>query len=129
MVAVASLAELPYPDGRFAGVLLWYSIIHTPPAGLPRIFAEVARVLRPGGHVLVGFQAGSGTYDVSEAYRRFGHDIELVRHRHTADHIASAVEAVGLSEVARLVRRPQGSEPDDQAVVWACADRPSQAAD
>src|SRR6476619_1330533 len=28
--AVGSLTDLPYPDGRFAGVLLWYSIIHTP---------------------------------------------------------------------------------------------------
>ena len=38
---VGSLTDLPYPDDRFAGVMLWYSIIHTPPAGLARIFAEV----------------------------------------------------------------------------------------
>ena len=74
---VGSLTHLPYPDDRFAGVMLWYSIIHTPPAGLPRIFAETTRVLRPGGHVLVGFQSGEGTRDVSVAYRRFGHEIEL----------------------------------------------------
>ena len=49
------------------GVLLWYSIIHTPPAGQARIFAEAARVLRPGWPPLVGFQSGEGTRDVSAA--------------------------------------------------------------
>ncbi len=61
---VGSLDELPCQDGEFAGVLLWYSIIHTPPAGLDRVLAEAVRVLRPGGHLLVGFQSGTGTRDV-----------------------------------------------------------------
>jgi SAM-dependent methyltransferase len=87
--AVGSLADLPYADDTFGGVLLWYSIIHTPPAGQDRIFAETARVLRPGGHVLVGFQAGAGTRDVSAAYSRFGHEVELVRHLYTADEVAA----------------------------------------
>jgi SAM-dependent methyltransferase len=115
--AVGSLADLPYADDTFGGVLLWYSIIHTPPAGQDRIFAETARVLRPGGHVLVGFQAGSGTRDVSAAYRRFGHEVELERHLYTADEVAAQLESVGVREVARLVRRPEGTEQDDQAVL------------
>ena len=44
---VGSLTDLPYPDDQFAGVMLWYSIIHTPPAGQARIFAEATRVLAP----------------------------------------------------------------------------------
>ena len=51
--AAGSLTDLPFRDDRFAGVLLWYSIIHTPTAGLGRVFSEVTRVLQPGGHVLV----------------------------------------------------------------------------
>ena len=109
---VGSLTELPYSRGRFAGVLLWYSIIHTPPAGLPRIFAETTRVLRPGGHVLVGFQSGEGTCDV----------IELERHLYAPDHVASTMDAAGLREVCRLVRRGEGNEKDDQAVLLAKAD-------
>lgn len=119
---VGSLTDLPYPHGRFAGVMLWYSIIHTPPAGLHRIFAEATRVLRPGGHVLVGFQSGEGTRDVSGAYRRFGHDIELERHLHTPDHVAFTMAAAGLREMCRLVRRGVGNERDDQAVLLAKAD-------
>lgn len=119
---VGSLTDLPYPDDEFAGVLLWYSIIHTPPAGQARIFAEATRVLRPAGHLLVGFQAGEGKRDVSGAYRRFGHEIQLERHLYTADHVASQLEAAGLREVCRLVRRAQDNERDDQAVLLAKAD-------
>ncbi|MFI7519862.1 class I SAM-dependent methyltransferase [Micromonospora globbae] len=118
---VGSLADLPYPENRFAGVLLWYSIIHTPPAGQARIFAEAARVLRPTGHLLVGFQSGEGTRDVSAAYRRFGHEVELERYLYTPDQVASQFEAVGLREVCRLVRRAERGEQDDQAVLLAKA--------
>jgi SAM-dependent methyltransferase len=118
---VGSLTELPYPDGKFAGVMLWYSIIHTPPAGQPRIFAEAARILRPAGYLLVGFQSGKGTRDVSGAYRQFGHDVELERHLYTADDVGFQIEAAGLREVCRLVRRAQGKERDDQAILLAKA--------
>lgn len=120
--AAGSLAALPCADGRFDGVLAWYSVIHTPPAGQPRIFAEVARVVRPGGHVLVGFQAGKGPRDVSAAYSRFGHDVVLQRHLYTADQVAARLEGAGLRETARLVRRPQGAEKEDQAFVLARRD-------
>ena len=113
---VGSLTDLPYPDDHFSGVMLWYSIIHTPPAGQARIFAEVARVLRPAGHVLVGFQSGEGTRDVSAAYSRFGHEIQLERHLYLAGEVASQIEDAGLHEVCRLVRRAQGTEKDDQVV-------------
>lgn len=118
---VASLTDLPFPDDEFAGVMLWYSMIHMPPAGQARIFAEVARVLSPAGYVLVGFQCGEGTRDVSAAYRQFGHEIQLERHLYTADQVASQLEAVGLREVCRLVRRRQGEERDDQAFLLADA--------
>jgi ubiquinone/menaquinone biosynthesis C-methylase UbiE len=74
-----SITDLPHPDSHFAGVLLWYSTIHTPPDHLARVFTETARVLRPRGHLLIAFQAGHGTRDVAPAYHRFGHDIQLQR--------------------------------------------------
>ncbi|CAN5627588.1 class I SAM-dependent methyltransferase [soil metagenome] len=118
--SAGSLTDLPYADDAFAGVLLWYSIIHTPHSGQARIFAEVARVLRPHGHLLVGFQSGVGTRDVSAAYRRHGHEIQLERHLYTADQVGSLLEGAGLHEVSRLVRRAQDGERDDQTVLLAC---------
>lgn len=117
--SVGSLADLPHPDARFAGVLLWYSTIHTPPDHLDRVFAEVARVLRAGGHVLVAFQSGHGTRDVGATYRTFGHDVRLQRWLTTADDVATQLAAVGLSETCRLVRAAQGPERDAQALVLA----------
>jgi len=117
--SVGSLASLPCAADSFAGVVLWYSIIHTPPASHRHVFAEVARVLRPGGHVVVAFQSGHGVHDVGPAYRRFGHDVTLERHLVTEQEVAEDLAAVGLDEVCRLVRRPRGTETDDQAVLLA----------
>ena len=116
-----ALTALPYPDGRFAGVMLWYSTIHTPPEGQPAILAEVRRVLEPGGHVLVAFQAGTGNRDLAPAYRRMGHDVTLRRHLFSADEVAGWLPGAGLREVCRLVRRAEGREVDDQAVLLARA--------
>lgn len=116
---VASLDALPFGDGSVDGVLLWYSVIHTPPAGLGRVLAEAVRVTRPGGHLLVGAQSGHGIRDVAPNYRRLGHEITLERHLYTAEHLSAALAVAGAGEVARLVRRATGSERDDQAVVLA----------
>lgn len=116
---VASLHALPFEDASLDGVLLWYSVIHTPPAGLGRVLAEAVRVTRPGGHLLVGAQSGHGTRDVGPSYRRIGHEITLERHLYTADDLTAALEVAGAREVARLVRRATRSERDDQTVVLA----------
>lgn len=117
--SVASLTDLPFPDDTFAGVMIWYSAIHTPPEGQPRIFEEAARVLRPGGHLVIGLQIGEGTRDVSASYRRFGHEVQLERYLYATDEIAALLSSAGLIEIARVVRRPQGSERDDQAALLA----------
>ena len=119
--AVGSIADLSHPDSRFAGVLLWYSTIHTPPEHLGRVFAEVARVLRTGGHLLLAFQSGHGTRNVAAAYRRFGHDVQLERYLTTADDVATQLSAIGLTETCRLVRAAQGGERDAQTVLLARA--------
>lgn len=56
--ARADLGHLPFADGSVGGVLAWYSVIHAEAAELPRILGEVARVLRPGGSLLLGFFDG-----------------------------------------------------------------------
>ncbi|MEO6585546.1 MAG: hypothetical protein ABIN90_04480 [Knoellia sp.] len=86
-------------------------------------FAEAvsARVLRPGGHLLIAFQSGEGTRDVSAAYRRVGHDVVLERYLFTPDVVASHLADAGLTELTRMVRRARDDERDDQAVLLARA--------
>lgn len=118
-----SLAALPYADDTLDGVVLWYSIIHTDPGRHGTLLHEVARVLRPGGVVVVGFQVGEGARDSGAAYAEHGLDVRLVRHRLDPDRVSAALAEAGLREVDRMVRGPQGRERDDQAVVLAVGPR------
>ena len=58
------LLALPRADGTLAGVVGFYAIVHLSPAQLRRAVAEVYRVLRPGGRLLLAFHAGEGTVRV-----------------------------------------------------------------
>jgi len=55
---VGSFRSIPVESGTLGGVLSWYSLIHTPPAEIPAVLAEFARVLLPGGCLLIGFFEG-----------------------------------------------------------------------
>ena len=68
--AVGSMHALPLPDGALAGAVSWYSVIHAEPGELPGYLAEFARVLRPGGHLLVAFFEA-----VSEPVTRYDHTV------------------------------------------------------
>lgn len=82
-----ALAEASYPESTFrlgrgeslneangaiGGVLAWYSLIHMPPADIDRALVEFARVIRPGGGLLLGFFTASkpGRFDhaIAPAY-------------------------------------------------------------
>jgi SAM-dependent methyltransferase len=69
---VGDLAALPLATGSIGGILAWFSIIHTAPAGVPGILSEFARVLIPGRSLLLGFFDGdAGTpfdHAVTTAY-------------------------------------------------------------
>jgi SAM-dependent methyltransferase len=107
----AALAALPFADARFDGVLAWYSVIHTAPGDLPAVFAELRRVLRPGGVLLLGFQAGEGERTRAGAY---GHDVELHAFLHTTSAVGAALREVGLTVdtvVDREARAPFERQP------------------
>jgi SAM-dependent methyltransferase len=60
-------------DASLGGVLAWYSLIHHAPDAMGSALDEIARVLRPGGLLLVGFFDGVAVepfeYAVVTAYR------------------------------------------------------------
>jgi ubiquinone/menaquinone biosynthesis C-methylase UbiE len=47
------IEQLPFPDGRFDGVLSTMMAHHRPQAAREQCMREVRRVLRPGGTVLI----------------------------------------------------------------------------
>ena len=111
-----SMLALDLPDASLAGVVAWYSIIHTPAERRPALFAEFARVLRPGGWLLLAFQVGDEVVPVRHAY---GHDVQLDAIRLPPDAVRAEFEAAGFSEHARLLREPGDREKTPQAYVIA----------
>ncbi|GAA3015769.1 class I SAM-dependent methyltransferase [Streptosporangium longisporum] len=103
---VGAMEDLRVEDASLAGVLAGFSIIHTPPGHLPRTFAEFRRVLAPGGHLLLSFQAHDRPAEAAEA---FDHKVSLA-YRYSPDHVAGLLEQAGLTEVARLIQAP-GEDP------------------
>ncbi|MBR7743424.1 class I SAM-dependent methyltransferase [Phycicoccus sp. BSK3Z-2] len=118
-VLEGDLTALPLPGACVDGVLAWYSLIHLPDHELPGALAEVSRVLRPGGLVLVAFQTGTGEWDVGRRLRERGHDVRLVRYHRGPKQMMDALAAAGLEREARLVRDPLGREQHGQAFVLA----------
>lgn len=112
----AELAALPFPADQLDGVLSWYSIIHTPPAELPRVVDELKRVLRPRGSLLLGFHAGSGA---RMAQRAYGHDVELRVQLHDPGEIRAILTAGGFEVRALLDRSARPIEKNAQGFVLA----------
>ena len=113
---VGTMTALQLEDESVAGVLAWYSIIHTPPDRLPGVFAELARVLRPGGHLLLAFQVGDEPRLATEI---LDHQVTLIFHRNRVDGVADLAAGAGLEIVARTLQEQQPGERTPQGFVLA----------
>lgn len=89
----ASLRALPFVDRSLGGILAWYSLIHTPPDDVPAVLAEFARVIAPGGSILIGFFDG-------EARMPFDHAVAPAFFW-SVDALASMLTAAGFEVVSR----------------------------
>ncbi|MFD0210146.1 class I SAM-dependent DNA methyltransferase [Streptomyces hirsutus] len=96
-----SMLEPGIPEGTLAGIVSWYSSIHTPQDELPALFAGFRRLLAPGGYLLLAFQAGEG---VRHLERPFGHLVALDFQRRRPDRMAELLEAAGFTLVLRSER-------------------------
>jgi SAM-dependent methyltransferase len=108
------LDDLPITAGSLAGAVCWYSLIYTPPERLDDAFAELKRVLEPGGHLLLAFQAGNG-----EAVHRtdaHGTSLPLTSYRHGIEDLTRRLDEAGF-EVYTTAQR--GPELDHESTVQA----------
>ncbi|WP_200838831.1 MULTISPECIES: class I SAM-dependent methyltransferase [Microbacterium] len=105
-----SFRTLPHASGTVGGVLAWYSVIHTPPVELPEVLGEFARVLAPGGDLLLG-------YFVGEPRVAFAHAVAPA-YFWTAEALSPLLAAAGLElqwsetrerEPGEISSRPHGA--------------------
>ena len=73
--AESSGEKLPVADDSVDGVVFVYSLHHIPESVYPQVFAEVLRVLRPEGFLLVIEPTGCPLFDVMRLYHN--EDAEL----------------------------------------------------
>jgi SAM-dependent methyltransferase len=104
---VGALAGLDLPDASLAAAVAWYSIIHTPPDRLPEVFAEIARVIEPGGELVLAFKAGAGRHRIEQAY---GHEVSYDVHWFEQADVAELLARAGFTVHTQVHREPERYE-------------------
>lgn len=112
------MLALPRADGTVAGVVAFYAIVHFSPAQLRRALAEMHRVLRPGGRLLLAFHAGEGSVHVEEF---LGHPVSLEFFYFSPSVIAEELVRAGFAGVEVIERDPYPDVeyPSRRAYVFA----------
>ena len=98
------LNALPIETGALTGAVCWYSIIYTPLNRLDEVFDELARVLMPGGHLLLAFQAEGEPVHRDDA---FGTHLPLTSYRHEVQEVAGCLENAGFQICSTALRAPE----------------------
>lgn len=98
-----SIDRLEQPDDYFGGVLSWFSTIHHHPSRIAVPIAEFARVLRPGGTLVIGFFDGS-------TIEEFDHAVTLA-YRWPVTDLQSILEAHDFEIMETYRRTGQGHRP------------------
>lgn len=112
---VGSMTDLDLADDSLAGLIAWWSLIHTPDDEIPAVFAHFRRVLRPGGVLALGFHEGNGSTLKTDGYG--GHPMNVHVHRRPPARVAAWLHQAGFTVEARITLDPDGRLPG--AVLFA----------
>lgn len=95
------LALKDVADGAFAGVAAFYAIVNFNKEDLPRVFAELHRVLQPNGWLLLSFHEGDETRHLEEFLER---QVTLDFTFFVAGDVKAALAAAGFDVTETLLR-------------------------
>lgn len=105
---IGDMRALDFDDASLAAIVSFYSIVHYRPDELPPLFAEMHRVLRPGGLALIAFHAGE---EVVHRDELFGAPVSLDFRFHVPDAVVRALRAARFRVMEEIQREPyEGAE-------------------
>ncbi len=106
-----NMLSLDIEDGALGGIAAFYSIIHIPRTEVAVALAEMKRVLRPGGLLLLAFHVGHETLHLDEWWgQRVSVDFNFFR----PEEMVSYLKAVGF-EIEDTVEREPYPEVEHQS--------------
>lgn len=106
---VGSLLALPLEPAALAGAIAIYSLIHLDPDERATAYRELARVVRPGGPLLLSVHTSAQDFPAGSTRRMtswWGHEVVLDGHFIAADEVEAGLTAAGFDLRARLERGP-----------------------
>lgn len=92
-------AVLPFPDASFDVVITSHVLHHVPAAGLPALFAEIRRVLRPGGRYL------SWAFVRGETEEKQRHIVQILARARSPEEVMRQMYFHTESTVAEILRQ------------------------
>lgn len=102
------MTALDLDTGRLAGIMAFYSIVHFDPAELRQVFAEMRRVLKADGLLLVAFHVGEEVVRVDEL---FGAPVSLDFRFHQPGQVVHQLRESGFKVLEQAEREPyEGAE-------------------
>jgi SAM-dependent methyltransferase len=112
------MLALPFASGKLGGIVAFYSIIHLDPEQVDQALAEMRRVLKPEGQILLGFHVGTNIVHVDELW---GVKVDLDARFFPMDDLIGRLTTLGFGVVEQLQRDPY-PEVEYQSVrgyIWA----------
>jgi SAM-dependent methyltransferase len=113
-----NMLSLDIEDGAWGGIAAFYSIIHVPRTEITVALAEMNRVLRPGGLLLLAFHVGDETMHLDEWW---GQPVSLDFRFFRPEEMADSLRRAGF-EVEEIVERepyPDVEHPSRRAYIFA----------
>jgi SAM-dependent methyltransferase len=98
-----TMLALDLPDAQLGGIVAFYSIVNVPRSSQPAAFAELRRVLKAGGYVLVAFHLGEEDRHLDEWWDQ---PVSIDFYFYQTDEIAARLTEAGFTIEERLERDP-----------------------
>jgi SAM-dependent methyltransferase len=106
-----NMLSLDFDGGAWGGIAAFYSIIHVPRSEIADALAEMKRVLRPGGLLLLAFHVGDETVHLDEWW---GQSVSLDFRFFRPEEMAGSLRAAGF-EVEEIVEREPYPDVEHQS--------------